>query len=301
MLSIKPITEEEADEKTGSLYRDIKNTLQITTVPVVFQYIAPFPQYFNYLWSQAKKNITDGFFQKMSGEIAYFSQEAINQIYYPSNASILLLERITNRPEQAELRNFVTGNIRVQACLYLLSLAIREGIKGKFLGIKQIGEKLEKEESDVFTNIAEGFSSSSIVASDKRKTSINLEYKKQTLQNSASNVIATTWYSEFFKLMDLEMQSLLKKEEYLTRRVELERFSLSKLYLLTYPLESSLATVIRQCSMQKNFPELIYLVAEVFPTQSPYKLMASGIMKKALAWEPEIINSDASANLQIRK
>lgn len=283
MLSIKPITEKEADEKTSQLYRDIKDTLGLTTVPIVFQYIAPFPVYFDYLWSQARKNLLDNFFQKMAEEIAYFSQEAINQIFYPSNASILLLEKITNRPEQTELRNFVTGNIKVHASLYLLSLAIREGIKGKFLGIKQIGEKLEKEESEVFTNIAEGFSSESV--SDKRKSSTNLEYKSRSLQQTAQSALATTWYSEFFKLMDMEMQNLLKKEEYLTRRVELERFALSKLYLLTYPLESSLATVIRQCSDQKNFPELIYLVSEVFPTQSPYKLMASTVMKKALAWE----------------
>lgn len=286
MLTIKPITEKEADEKTSLLYTDIKNTLHVTTVPIVFQYIAPFPIYFDYLWQQARRNLLDNFFQKMVGEIAYFSQEAINQIFYPSNASILLLEKIINRPEQTALRSFVTGNINVHASLYLLSLAIREGIKGKFLGIKQIGEKLEKEESEAFTNIAEGFPSENI--SDKRKSLPNLDNKNRSLQHAATNTIATTWYSEFFKLMDLEMQSMLKREEYLTRRVELERFALSKLYLLTYPLESSLATVIKQCSMQKNFPELIYLVAEVFPTQSPYKLMASTVMKKALTWQPEI-------------
>lgn len=180
MLSIKPITEKEADETTSRIYSDIKNTLGLNAVPIVFQYIAPFPIYFDYLWQQAKKNFLDNFFQKMAAEISYFSQEAINQIYYPSNISILLLEKIINRPEQRELRTFVSGNIKVHASLYLLSLAIREGIKGKFLGIKQIGEKLEKEENDMFTNIAEGFSSEEMP--NKKKSLPNLEYRKQTLQ-----------------------------------------------------------------------------------------------------------------------
>jgi hypothetical protein len=151
----------------------------------------------------------------------------------------------------------------------------------------------------MFTNIAEGFSSEEMP--NKKKSLPNLEYRKQTLQQSTQAAMATTWYSEFFKLMDMEMQTLLKKEEYLTRRVELERFALSKLYLLTYPLESSLVTIIKQCSEQKNFPELIYLVSEVFPTQSPYKLMASTVMKKALAWQPEVTNSHPSTKLTVRK
>ncbi len=74
----------------------------------------------------------------------------------------------------------------------------------------------------------------------------------------------------------------MKQEAYLSRRVALERFALAKLPLLPYPFDSSFVTMTRQYGEHPLFPELLYLLSDVFPTQTPYKLLASLVMKHAL-------------------
>lgn len=299
MLKLKPIPENEADDEINALYVSVKKTLNVSNVPLIFQYLARFPVYFSYIWNQARMNLTDTGFIKNTNEISFFSQEAINQIYTPSETTKLFLDKIKGRAELSELKKFCDSSSAVNSSLYLLSLAIRESIKGVYLGIKQIGEKLDEDEKAVFNNFADGFSFKE--ESYMEKTMNKIASTSDQLANTQKGSIVTSVYGEFFKFIDWEMKRLLKMEEYLTRRVELERFSLNLLHFMPHPLDSSFTNIIKQTSHDPTFPELIYLVADLFPTQTPYKLMASSVMKKALFYKSENQEENPSDSVLLHK
>lgn len=285
MFLLKPIPESQADGGTLKIYQSVKQTLGLQNVPIIFQYLAVFPNYLEFIWQQALKNLNDREFINQAKEIENFAQTAINQIYIPSTGSKLFLEKVENRAEKMELSRFVETSLYLNSSLYILSLAIRESVKGIYLGIKQIEEKVEEKEKIIFNDLSEGFFSEDIPKNEQpliKKNTVS-----QAITTAYNRGLATSVYGEFFKFMDWEMEKLVKKEEYLTRRVELERYALSLLSLLPHPLESSFKTVTKQTSQNPLFPELIYLIAELFPTQTPYKLLSSAVMKKALFYKRE--------------
>lgn len=295
MLSLKPIPENNASGKMADIYCSIKQTLGSSTVPIIFQYLANFVPYLAYIWQQAEKNLHDVNFQQQSKTIIDFANMAISQIYTPSSATKLFLEKIEDRAEKFELSSFIANISDTNASLYLLSLAIRESLKGAYLGIKQIGERLEEKEKVIFSDLKEGFFRDAEKKGDANYP-LQEESSSQIIKRQEPGIVISV-FAEFFKFMEWEMEALLKREEYLTRRVELERFALSKLPLLPSPLESSFATVAKKTAQDPNFPELLYLIAELFPTQAPYKLLASAVMKQALMYKADSSVSTSSTSI----
>jgi hypothetical protein len=293
MLSLKPIPENKADRETLKIYQSIKQTLGLNTVPLVFQYMAAFPPYFSYLWQQSIRNLSDSHFQKQVKEIKKFAETAMDQIYFPGKTMNLFLEDLKDSAEEKELINFVTSASETTSSLYLLSLAIRESVKGAYLGIKQIGERIPEKDKDIFTNLSEGlFENVQTENKEAKDQDARLKRSSFGIISRPKTGLIRSLLSEFFKIMDLEIRELVKREEYLVRRVELERFALSLLPFIPHPLESSFATIIRQTQDYPNFPELVYLVSELFPTQAPFRLLANAVMKKALS----LTKNNSSAN-----
>lgn len=280
MLSLKPIPENQASGEVAQIYASIKQTFGLSTVPIIFQYLAVFPDYLSYIWQQALENLNALEFKNQALEIEKFAQTAIQTVYTPSALAEVFLEKISSSAEKVELTKFVQTISQMNAGLYLLSLAIRESLKGRFLGIKQIGERLEEEEKSVFNDLSEGFLQKS-GSPDKDDTDVRVYGTKQ-LSYAAPKGITVSVFAEFFSIMDKEMERLLKEEKYLTRRVELERFALSRLHLIPHPLDSSISTIFKKASGNPQFPELIYLTSDLFPTQTPFKLMASAVMRESL-------------------
>ncbi len=280
MLSLKPVPENKASREVMEIYNSIKETFGLTNVPIVFQYLAVFPNYLDFIWQQALVNLNDREFKNQVREIENFAQTAIQTVYTPQTLTKLFLERIEDRAEKFELSKFVTNISRMNASLYLLSLAIRESLKGKYLGIKQIGERLADEEKSVFNDLSEGFLHPAEVEI-KESTDIRTHSTKQLTYKSPQG-ITTSVFAQFFEIMEKEMEKLLKEEKYLTRRVELERFALSRLQFLPHPLDSSITSIFREAFDNPQFPELIYLISDLFPTQTPFKLMATCVMRESL-------------------
>jgi len=279
MLGLKPIPENKATEEITRIYKSIKQTFGLANIPLIFQYLAVFPNYLDFIWQQAQQNLSNQEFKNQAAEIEKFAQTAIGSFYTPQPLTKLFLEKIEGRAEKFELEKFVATVSAMNASLFLLSLAIRESLKGRYLGIKQIGERLSEKEKTVFSDISEGFFDGG--DQDKRNTSIGVSSGKEVI-NRPKQSITVSLFTQFFDCLDKEMKRLIKEEKYLTRRVELERFALSRLHLIPHPLDSSITAIFRQAYDHPQFPELVYLVSDLFPTQTPYKLMASAVMRESL-------------------
>lgn len=277
MLRIQPVSEENCSDEVKIIFDSIKESLPINSVPSIFKYLASFPNYLSYVWEQILNNLSDNNIKEYIDTIQDFAFTAMDQIYKPSSPTITFLEGINKSQEQDALLNFSRITSQTNAGLYLFSLAIRESLKGKYLGLKQI-ESTPTSKEDVFKKISEDFIAYTGI---KKETMSDLKLiQKDTTQNK----IITTSYNEYFKLMDQDMKNLMKTESYLSRRVELEKLTLSFLNLLPHPFSTSFHTLVKDYVDRKDFPELIYLISDLFPTESPYKLLSSVVMEKSLTF-----------------
>ena len=278
MLAYDPISEGDASSEIQTIYSSIKQALDIDFVPLIFQYLANAPKYFTYIWNQSLTTLSSREFASNASEIARFSWDAMSTIYELSSAMKLFLESKSSSSERLSALQYVNTLARVHALLYLLTVSYRESLKGKYLGLTQIPDQFSAEKKERIYDLSEGFlvspsSNISKSSSDDRLTRVN------------SSSLATTFFPEFFKRATWEMDKLVKTEVYLKARVELERYTLSRLTLLNRPLQLSFTELIQQGVNDKRFADVVYLVSELFPTQAPYKLNASSIMRKALSEE----------------
>lgn len=285
MVRVRPVLEHEAKGQTLVLYREIKERIHSDSVPVIFQYLAAFPEYLSFLWEQAREMVGSPQFQQEAAAITSFSQMAIQTCYTPSPATQSYRESL-QQAEWESLQQFVSQVQQTNSLLYLLALAIRESLKGKYLGLKQISSHLSEEQRQAFFTVAAPppppAPSSPLQAGQPITSSPSALVRGQGQPTG----LATTSYGQFFSRIEREMKEVVKEVPYLMRRVELERFSLAKLTLLSTPLDSSFVEVTRRSADHPHFADLIYLLSDVFPTETPYKLLSSCVMERALTFSP---------------
>ncbi|KKR32464.1 MAG: hypothetical protein UT63_C0043G0006 [Candidatus Gottesmanbacteria bacterium GW2011_GWC2_39_8] len=286
MLNIKPIPESEAEKPILSIYQSIKQTLGSSSTPLIFQYLANFSEYLSFIWPQISHNSNDILFRKEINDIENLNQVMVNEIFQSGIATELFLQKIQNLPEKYELIQFSDNLKEVSALLYLISLSLRESLKGQALGVKLIENKTtDKEQSHaVWNDISSEFFSHSI-SQDIKASNLNIQLPTSNFKKSQS--LTTTPYPEFFKLMQWEMDKLIVEEKYLFARVEMEKYALNKLHLIPHPINSSLKIVSSYTKTNPLFPELIHLLAEYFPTQTPYRLFAASVMNRSLNFNPK--------------
>lgn len=278
MLRVHPVPEQEATGEIRELFADIKQLVGSESVPVIFQYLAAFPDYLSFLWQQARRNLANRQFQQQSEEIITFAQTATKTCYVPAAATVSYVEQLRSGPEYEQLQQFVSHLLQTNAILYLLAISVRESLKGKYLGLQQLSVQLSDDEKKQFFSVAAPFAEyqSPIGSLDQKPTETSLRL------HAHSQGLVTTSYGKFFARMEKEMKALIKQETYLYRRVELERFSLAKLNLLPFPLDSSFVEVTRRSADHPHFSDLLYLLSDVFPTETPYKLFSACVMDSAI-------------------
>lgn len=276
MLRIRPIAENEANPEIKERYQEIKNVLDVQRVPLLFQYLAVFPTYFHYIWEQIDGNVRHPAFRSQVSPIVEFASLAIQSIYSPSPILRVLLEKLKGTAAKEALRTTSSKLLSLQSLLYIMSIALRESLKGKYLGIRQIGKSLSEEEKNTFRAVIEGFEMPITQSSD-----LSLSSSSKSLASAVKGMEVSV-IADFYKRIEWEMDRLIKREDYLQRRVELERFALQRLPLLPSPLESSFSTIVLHYGDDPHFAELLYLISELFPTQAAYKVMTAAVMKAAL-------------------
>lgn len=277
MLRIKPISEGNASAGSGQLhqvYEDIKSTLQAPSVPLVFQYIANFEEYLVYLWGKIKTNIQSPYFTSATEELVAFTNQEISQIYSPSSRMSQFVNRL--QPEEKEhIQKTITELQALNAKLLIITIALREGVKGVIIGQDQLLQLDTKQyEVDIFDIFHTSYQA------DEKE----LEPATRMLAPLfGSSAIAASQYPAFFSGVAQEMENLLKEEDYLSKRVGLERLAMSKALGLPFSIGCSYQEIMAYAGHKPHLNELIYILAETFPSQFPRLLITTIIMQLGLA------------------
>lgn len=267
MLHIKPITEASASEKISSVFLDIKETMHSEVVPLFFRYLANFDDYFIYVWDKIKANLFSDTFGKHIKEIHAFGLKAVDDIYIPSRETVRFLHEMPTA-EKEELKQTVSKLISLNTQLMILTIAMREGVKGVHIRSELLSATMSaKQAEEIFE--AGGLQKNQeqdIVASTKMLSPL---FGNQSLM--------VTHYPDFFAKIALEMSDLVKTERYLKKRVELEHEGLKTIQHLL-PLGCSYSEIAHFAAGKPYFNELLYILSETFPSQFPRLVVTSEVM-----------------------
>ncbi len=282
MLHIRPILEEKASEPVKEIYADIKTTLGVSIVPLVFQYIANFEDYLSYVWEKIKANIKTGQFDNLHNEVTQFSDAAMAEIYLPSPSTTRFIHQLPEE-EKKHLSQTVHDLSLINSKLMLITIGIREGIKG--VHINQ--ELLQSVSGGIEEDFFDEFMSFNIMRQNLREQQEEIEpISKMLAPLFGSQAIAITQYPTFFSHVSSEMDELIKKETYLSKRVLLEQLSHASVSAFVYPLGSSYAEIAKFAGKHRYFGELLYILSETFPTRFPRLLLTTSVMKHTLSHNP---------------
>lgn len=276
MIHLKPVNNSTATPKIQSIYQDVRDILEIDTIPLIFQYIANYEDYLEFLWHRVKTNLTSKDFQETRIQLEQFTTSAVSLIYTPSESIQLLIAQLPPR-EKADVIKTVKTLSKLNVELLLMSVGIREGIKGALSQTHFKREFADEKLSDeIFKEVVKGTISQDTNTESLRTIGMMLATIPRT------NALALSYYKDFFLHVALEMDALVKEESYLKTRVGLEQ--LTHIALSTF--KKSFGTSYKELALfagkKPYFDELLYLLYETFPTHYPRMVVTSGVMKKVL-------------------
>lgn len=279
MLHIHPIAEDQVDEHMHVIYQDIKRSLQVSIVPLLFQYLANFEEYFAYVWEKIKANLHSEYFQKAIKDVQGFTREELQEIYVPSRNMVLFTAQL-HSVEKEDLFDTILKLEQLNTKLLILTIGMREGLKG--VHVKE--ELLLKESVDITKEFFQTFSN---IVADSTKKEADAS-SKMLAPLFGSSALAFSHYSDFFSKISDDMDQLVTTEKYLLKRVNLEHEVLKKVEGLL-PLGCSYQEVARYAMGKPHFGELLYILTETFPSQFPRMLFTSLVMEEALTYQPTAI------------
>jgi Halocarboxylic acid dehydrogenase DehI len=277
LFHIKPIPPDRAERQIADVYNEIIEALHITTVPLVFQYTANYPQYFFYLWERILANLASSDFHNSVSEMKEIAYQTVAMLPTPTPPLRNMVEELhpSERYAITEIVNLLDdANIR----LMLLTIAIRESLKG----IPHVKLLLPDEQNDIEQHLDSVWQIERLAlqgAHDKELT----EATRMLAPLFGKNTLMISHYPDFFANVAHEMDQLKNMPAYLHLRVELEHLALERIDRFDVPLECSFVDFMRMTEGQAYTDELIFLLKDTFPSHFPHLMLTTAVMKNALA------------------
>lgn len=278
MLHIRPVLEKDASEKVTATYEDIKKTFGIHFVPLLFQYIAGYEEYFLYSWGKIKTNLQSDYYRKSVEDIIHQARKSIHEIYHESHTLSSFIAHM-QPAEKHTIQATVDQLELLNATLLVLTIGLREGVKGVVIGQQILPQSAGKYEEDIFDQfINQKIMHENLKAQEKNVAPAN----KMLAPLFGSSNLVVSQYPAFFAQIAVEMENLIKKESYLRERVLMEQQALLKALNLQYPLGCSYAEIAQFAGKKPYFSELLYILSETFPTTFPRLVFTSSLMEQVL-------------------
>lgn len=274
---IKPIAPNHAPEKIASVYKDITEVLKIPAVPLVFQYIAIYDQYFYYLWDRIRINLLSDAFHQFCAEVKEVTTQTVPILSTPST-HLQNLVRELHPQEKYEITQIVNILDDTNIKLMLLTIGIRESLKGvpKVTSLLPEGQKEREETLDDIWQVK------NLTRQSEEQKDLT-EATRMLAPLLGNNSVIVTRYPDFFGRVAAEMEVLKNMPAYLHLRVELEHQSFAKIDQFVQPLDCSYVDFMRMNEDKPYTDEILFLLKDTFASHFPHLVLTTGVMKNALA------------------
>ena len=280
-MHLRPVLIAEADEPTKQIYQAILQIFSLSSVPVIFQYIANFPDFFAYIWEKSERNIHTDFFIRLVHQLDSECLSSVQEIYIPNNQMNSFIKELSTH-EQQYLQETTMAVLRANAMLLIVTIGMRESIKGVFVGQQKLSQVMREYSHEELSDDLALFN-------QKLHSEKSINIPKQNLSQTGSALmpfftqgLSISHLPQFFQFVDHEMKRLLQTERYLEKRVFLEQQITLAVQNLPFSLGASYQELLRLAGRKPYFHELLYLLVETFPTAYPRLLFTTSMMRVLL-------------------
>lgn len=276
-MFVSPISENQASEEVKKEYKKLKEALNTEYLPLFFTYIGGFPEYLNYLTDQLVPNLKNTKFIVLIQEAKKSTFSLIESSLSKNEEIGEWLGRYKNSPSfynfQKDLDKIFTVNLKS----VFIFVALREALKGWAIAAKKLStSNLSRDEVVSSNQKAKDF-----IYEEPSLQVININQRHFANQQiSESGKIEKDLLPRYIFLCQQEYNQLMKTEKYLILRVGIEKLIHSSLTLLPEKIISPINIFYKLTEKYEEFPELLYLMYEYFPTYAVQKMMFSGFMKE---------------------
>lgn len=261
-MNIKPIEESVADQNTRRIYKEIRESFDSASVPIVFRYMANFPDFLEFAWEKLNPIINSVSFEANANNVAKLSDEAIKIIFYPDDKLKTYIDSL-NPSQKTEIQDTVNELKILNSKLLLIMIAIRESLKG-------------------------------ISVPDQKFIAGNSYARNSYIQithDASSDFLITDFkvkYDDFYTLINKNIEELVKTEKYLKSRVELEKFSQHVIESFENPIVFPFSETVILLRKYPYSSELLFLLNSTFPSNYPNLLFTSSVIDISLNSKGEI-------------
>jgi hypothetical protein len=282
-MKINPVFEDVASHEVQVEYSHLKNAFHTSSLPLFFLYIGAFPEYLSYITSQLVINVEHAGYKKMTKYISESIKDLTHESLTKSDERIHWEELYKNTPAFYHFQKNLQEIYRVNTELAIIFIALREAIKGWAVAAKKLedctySESLHqnipiKDEDFIFNQEFE------------YKDELSTEEKHRKITTSGSEVVINSsspiqkdLLREYLSLCRNDFTLHMMDEEFVILRLGVEKMILSSLDSLPSVIHSPINTVLKLTTKYPNFPELLYLLSEHFPTCAVQRLLFSAYM-----------------------
>lgn len=284
-MILQPLPESQASENVRDYYDQLKKALDVQKLPIFFQYFGPFPEFLGYISSQLVRNLTNEKFSHLTDDLFKEIQKTITVTIHKSSLITKWLEDYKHLPEfyyfKKELEKIFTVNIKMS----LIFLSIREAVKGWAIATKKLPENINKDtyqkESaynkehnklifEVTNDIMQSFNESTHGNEPKQNQSGIVVRPDGTL---VKNLLP-----DYLHACKLDFDQKMHKPEYVFYRLECEKRLLNNLELIPTLIFCPINVILGLTSKYPNYPEILYLLSEHFPTYIVQRMIFSAFL-----------------------
>lgn len=283
---IKQIFEPDAPEEVRNNYVKIREALQLPKVPLFFTYLGSFPEYLNYLTGQVVDLLENQRFDDICFETSLKTHNQIkNNIVYSEEITDWI-SRYKHSPSfynfQKDLQHIFLNNIK----LVFVFISLREALKGWAVAAKKlptavtsnVKQNTEQIKNELIFDDFYNVNNDQIIKSGSFKFTSEQNEEETAITKRDAGQIEKDLLPEYLHLCRINFIDILKNPDFLGLRIEVERNILNTIDLLPNIIFSPINIVLQYTSRNPDFPDLLYLLSEHFPTYAVQRMLFSGYM-----------------------
>lgn len=280
-MKVEPVSAQDAPDNVKRLYADLVKSLGAGTLPLFFNYLGAFPEYLEYITDQLVKNLNDDQFLKICHETRVILESDIHKSLVKSEKVRDWLTRYKHSPQfynfQENLSLIGMTNIK----LAYVFISLREAVKGWAVAAKKLpSATAAPHPSDIHKSVeTEDFVFENLIPPDTKSPSARLFEPSQGLIKHEASGIEHDLLGEYIFLTQLDFNEHMNAYTYWELRIRQEKYILSLLAVLPNLIFSPYNVIVPLTKKYDNFPALLHLLSEHFPTYAMQRMIFSGYMK----------------------
>lgn len=278
-MGVQPNFDKQASEEIKLTYKGIKNALESPSLPVFFAYIGAFPEYLTYIRDPLIENLKDPKFKTMTQRIREEIIPLINQNLKKSESLKEWIERYQHSPAFYQFQRDINNIILLNLKLAFIFVALREAVKGWAVAAKKLAFSASAQQKEKNFSAEDFIFDKEEMEEYHQPLSLQITNNSQSLIKSQPFSIEKDLMGDYFNLCRIDFANHMKSNIFWAVRIGLEEIILNALPLFPHLIHSPINAVFALTSKYPDFPDLVYLLSEHFPTSSVQKMMFSGYMK----------------------